>query len=165
MNSDQELLDKLIGLAERQARLVLLELKLPSLMAAWVLMDKAGKCEIVATPWHDELEKQLYANMVRTVMRQKKVVAYSFLTEAWTATVEPEEWDKESGRPLDGLRAGERPDRQEAVIACACSKDSARWKRWRIVREATTERIIDLKEQPWPESEQQPKSWIAEMLQ
>jgi hypothetical protein len=157
-----ELLDQLIELAERQARLVLLELKLPKLMPAWVLMDKSRKPEIVATPWNDELEKQLYADILRTLMRQKNVIAYSFVSEAWTRSLEPGEWDKDSNRPLDGLTAGQHPARQEAVIAYAGSRDLSRWKQWRIVREATTERIVDLQEQTLPECEVE--SWISDLL-
>jgi hypothetical protein len=162
MNSDQQLLDKLIDLAEQQARLILLELKLPSLTAAWVLMTKAGKFEILATPWRDELEKQMYADMLRAVMRQKRVVAYSFVSEVWSRQLESGEWDQENNQPFDGIMASQDPAREEAVIAYAGTKNMARWKQWRIVREATTERIIDLKEQSMPGSECE--SWIAEML-
>jgi hypothetical protein len=164
MNRDQQLLDKLIDLAERQARLVLLELKLGSLMAAWVLMSKSGKLEIVATPWRDEPEKRLYAQMLRAMMRQKHIVAYSFVTEAWTRRLESGEWDDDRGQPVDGIETRNYAGREEVVIACACSKDVARWKQWRIVREATTEVIVDLQEQPLPESESPPESWMTDLL-
>jgi hypothetical protein len=162
--NDHQLLDKLLELAERQARMVLLDLRLPSLMAAWVLMTKKGKFEIVATPWRDEAEKQLYADMLRAMMRKKQVMAYSFVTEAWTRHLEADEWDNDSGLPVDGIEPRNYAGREEVVIACACSKDIARWKQWRIVREATTEVIIDLKERPLPESESPPESWMVELL-
>jgi hypothetical protein len=158
-----ELLDQLIELAERQARLVLLKLKLP-LMPAWVLMNKSGQPQIVATPWQDEQEKQLYAAMMRALMRKEGIVAYSFLCEAWTRTLEPQEWDKANDRPFDGIEPRNHPERQEVIIACACSKDLSRWKRWRIVREATTEVIIGLKDDPWPQSDIEPDSWMSDML-
>jgi hypothetical protein len=161
---DQQLLDKLIDLAERQARTVLLDLKLPNLMAAWVLMSKSGEFEIVATPWRDEAEKRLYAQMLRTMMRQKHIIAYSFVTEAWTRHLESGQWDNDRGRPHDGIETRNYAGREEVVIACAASKDVARWKQWRIVREATTEAIIDLKEQPLPASESPPESWMSGLL-
>jgi hypothetical protein len=162
--NDHQLLDKLIDLAEQQARLVLLELKMPSLMAAFVLMTQKGKFEIVATPWRDEAEKHFYANMLRTMMRKKHVMAYSFVSEAWTRHLEAGEWDNDKGQPHDGITARNYAGRQEVVIACACSKDLARWKQWRIVREATTERIVALQEQPLPESESPPESWMIGLL-
>jgi hypothetical protein len=162
--NDHQLLDKLLELAERQARTVLLDLKLGNLMAAWVLMSKSGKFEIVATPWCDEAEKRLYAQMLRTMMRKKHIMAYSFVTEAWTRHLEAGEWDNDRGQPVDGIETRNYAGRQEVVIACACSKDVARWKQWRIVREATTEVIIDLKEQPLPESESPPESWMTDLL-
>jgi hypothetical protein len=156
-------LDRLIELAGRHARLVLVEFQ-RRLMPAWLLMPGNGKIQIVGTPWTDEKEKHRYTKKLRFLMRKNHVLFYSFVSEAWTAMLEPGEWDKESGQPRDGVRPAERPDRQEIVIACAASKELVRWRQWRIVREATTERIIDLKEKPFPESQCQPKSWMAEML-
>jgi hypothetical protein len=159
----KEQLDKLNELAGKHARLILVEFKMP-LMPTWVLVTRDHKLKLVPTPWRDEAEKQQYAGAVRALMREKHVVFYSFVTEAWTATLKREEWDEETDRPLDHIPARERPDRQEVVIACAASKDLVRWRQWRMVREPTTERIIDLKEKPFPGSEGQSESWMADML-
>jgi hypothetical protein len=166
MSTQGELLDSLINLAEQQARQVLLGLKRPSLLPTWVLVDRAGDFIIVATPWRDEPEKHLCAAKLRLEMRKRRVRAYSFVTEAWTRRLEAEEWDHESGQPSDGVQARNHPEREETVIACACGFGlEPRWKQWRIVREATTERIIDLKEQPFPESVVEPQGWISRMLE
>jgi hypothetical protein len=159
----KEHLDKLNELAGKHARLVLIEFKL-ALVPTWVLVTRDHKLKLVPTPWQNDAQKYQYTDAVRALMREKDVVFYSFVTEAWTATVGPGEWDESTHRPLDGLPAGQRPDRQEVVISCACSKELARWKQWRIVREATTERIVDLKEIPFPESQSQPEGWMADML-
>jgi hypothetical protein len=159
----KEQLDKLNELAGKHARLILVEFKMP-LVPTWVLVTRDHKLKLVPTPWQDEEQKHQYAGAVRALMREKHVVFYSFVTEAWTATLKPEEWDEEADRPLDRVPAGQRPDRQEIVLACAASKDLARFRQWRIVREPTTERVIDLKEKPLPEGESQAESWMADML-
>jgi hypothetical protein len=164
MNKEEERLEAMLHLAEGQARLILLELHKPSLVPIWVMFSADGKVDLVPTPWADEREKQLYASMMPVLMRRRKVIAYSFLTEAWIATLDKEEFDEKTGRAHDGvMEARQRPDRQEAVIACACTATMSRWKRWRIVREATTERIIKLEEHPIPAG-QESESWLTEML-
>jgi hypothetical protein len=164
MNKQEQQLDAMLHLAETQARQILLKLHIPSLMPVWLMITADGKVDILPTPWQDEHEKQSYANMVRVLMRKHRVVAYSFLTEAWTATLDKDEFDEKSGRPHDGIMgARHRPDRQEIVIACACTATISRWKRWRIVREATTERIIKLEEQSEPLGAEA-ESWLTEML-
>jgi hypothetical protein len=160
----QEQLDKLLEVADRHARTVLIEFKMRRLMPTWALMTGTGEIQVVSTPWQDDREKWRYAALLRAGMRQQEVIAYSFVSEAWSATLELEEWDKETGRPLGDLRAGSHPARQEIVMACACSATLVCWRQWRIVREATTERIIELRERPLPESESQVESWLTQML-
>jgi hypothetical protein len=165
MNKEEERLEAMLDLAETRARLILLELHMPNLAPAWVMIGSDGKVDILPTPWADEREKQGYANMVRALMRKRKVVAYSFLTEAWMARLAEDEVDPETNRPREGImQARHRPDRQEAVIACACTATLSRWKQWRIIREPTTERIIKLEEYPLPASDEMPESWLTEML-
>jgi hypothetical protein len=159
----KEQLDTLNEIAGKHARLVLVEHRM-SLVPTWVLMNEKGKMILVPTPWHDEDEKELYGVAIRALMRKKHVTLYSFVTEAWTSTLEPGEWDEQSGQPRDGVRPSNRSDRQEVVISCAASKEMVRWRQWRIVREATTEVVVDLIDKPFPESESQPESWMADML-
>jgi hypothetical protein len=159
----REQLDKLNELAGKHARLILVEFKMP-LVPTWVLVTRNYKLSLVPTPWQDDEQKYQYADAVRALMREKHVLFYSFVTEAWAATLEPGEWDEESGQPRDGVRPAERPDRQEIVIACAASKDLVRWRQWRIVREATTERIVDLVQKPFPGSDERPLGWVGDML-
>jgi hypothetical protein len=163
---EEECLEAILRVAEIQARQILLELHMPRLVPIWVMIGGDGKVDILPTPWEDEHEKQSYADMVRILMRKRKVVAYSFLTEAWMAILDEEEFDEKTGRPHDGImEARHRPDRQETVIACACTATMSRWRRWRIVREATTERIIKLEEQPHSVGEEEAaESWLTEML-
>jgi hypothetical protein len=164
MSRELEALDGLLGVAGKHARRVLIELK-ESMGPTWVMVDWENRIEIVATPWADEEEKRVYKVELRRLMRFKGVKVYSFMTEAWIATVGREEWDEVNARPVDGKMVSERGDRQEVVIACACSREQALWKVWRMVREPTTEVIIDLVEKSDLSSVGiKHKSWLDQML-
>jgi hypothetical protein len=91
MSKEEECLEAILHVAEIQARQILLELHMPSLVPIWVMVGGDGKVDILPTPWYNEEEKHGYANMVRILMRRRKVVAYSFLTEAWTARLAEDE--------------------------------------------------------------------------
>lgn len=161
---EEDLLDTLLRLAGEHARIVLVELKIRSLVPTWVLVSETEGLSIQSTPWGNDLEKRVFRKIIRHEMRAHKTHAYSFITEAWTVTLEPGEWDEATGIPKEGKRAFNHPARQEVVIACACTATEARWKQWRIVREPTTELILDLKEHPFRESTSPPESWMTEML-
>jgi hypothetical protein len=134
-------------------------------MPVWLLVPAHGLPMIVGSPWKDDSDKERIRLRMRAHMKRLDVVAYSFVTEAWTATVEPDEVNWEDGTLKDpSRRARNRADREEVVIACACTATETVWKQWRIVREATTERIVDLKEKPFTQSQRPPEGWLAEML-
>jgi hypothetical protein len=73
MNKQEQQLDAMLHLAEVQARQILLKLHKPSLVPIWVMFTAEGKVDLLPTPWADEHEKQLYANMVRILMRKRSV--------------------------------------------------------------------------------------------
>jgi hypothetical protein len=70
--------------------------------------------------------------LVRALMRAGDVVAYSILTEAWSAT--PPE-GRRPGEPLP-TSPSEGPDRVEVVIAAASSRRRRKAAMWRIERDA-----------------------------
>lgn len=47
------------------------------------------KFGIIMTPWSDANEKYAMVKVLRDVFRENHVSAYSFITEAWMATVNP----------------------------------------------------------------------------
>lgn len=158
-------LDLLLELAGAHARHVLIDAKCRSLMPAWLLITRKGTPIIVGTPWADDEQKEKVRKRMRIHMAKVGCTAYSFIMEAWVAKATPDEVDLVTLRMTPGhLRPSQRPERKEIVLACAATADEARWRSWRIVREATTERIVDLKLQPFPGSDHEPKSWTAEML-
>lgn len=161
-------LDGLLALAGHHAQTVLVDLKMRSLVPTWVLVNDNAQVQIVGTPWDDEHEKNRVARKMRFEMRRRKTIAYSFVTEAWTATVEAHELDLERRELKDPMRKpAHRADRQEVVIACAADKSGVMlWRQWRIVRD-WQDQIVRLEEKPFPFSvtEHQPQSWLAEMLQ
>ena len=157
-------LDSLLELAGNHARTVLVEAKQRSMVPTWLLISQNGNVMIVGTPWENDQAKQRVRKLMRAHMKKLGVVAYSFVTEAWQATVEPEEIDRATMTLFDEMRRpGNRGDREEVVMACAATATEVKWRTWRIVREATTERIVGLKEKPFG-SENPPQGWLCEML-
>lgn len=154
-----DLLDKLLDLAEQQALLVRFGLK-EELMPTWLLINAQGKTKIVPTPWRNDVEKMLARVFVQGRMSKFGAVAYSFLTEAWTAQ-QPKDW-----KPEDGISEAERPmhraDRQERVIACACDGTTTKWRVWGIIRDHL-EQVVKLERQEGLENDNF-SGWMAELL-
>ena len=158
-------LSDLLKLAGDHARTVLVKAKQPSLMPTWLLLNQSANVMMVGTPWEDDDDKARARKLMRAHMRKLGVIAYSFVTEAWAATVEPHEVDAERKTLFDPMRGPvHRADREEIVLACAATPTQIKWRQWRIVREPTTERIVDLKAKPSSESEHSPEGWLVEML-
>jgi len=158
-------LDSLLELAGKHARTVLVDIKMRGLMPTWLLINQTGNVMIVGTPWEDDADKERVHKHMRSHMRKLGVIAYSFITEAWTASVDIDEIDATGQGLKDPMRRPvHRGDRQEVVIACASTATETHWRQWRIVREPTTEIIVDLKLKAFPESDYQPQGWLADML-
>jgi hypothetical protein len=110
-------LDEMMQLAADQARRTMVGTK-AELEPSWLLITGKGDVEIFMTPWGNTREKHLIIETMRDVMREKRCTAYSFLTEAWTATIKGDE----AKRPYDGPPPSERPDREECVVTMAANK-------------------------------------------
>lgn len=154
-----DLLDKLLDLAEQQAFVVRFSLK-EEIMPTWLLIDAQGDTEIIPTPWKTDLEKMLARVFIQARMHKLQTVAYSFLTEAWSAQ-QPADWKAE-----DGISETERPmrraDRRESVIACACDGTTTKWRVWRIIRDHL-EQVVKLERQQGLENDDF-SSWMSELL-
>jgi hypothetical protein len=133
MIASEQPLNALVHLAGMHARQVLVDLG-QDLMPSWLLVDKAGKCTIVGTPWRSDQDKQRVRKLMREHMRKHGTVCYSVVVEAWAAHAPPDfnpakdelqPWEK----PL------QRPDRWEIVIAIASDGKQTQSKQWKIIRD------------------------------
>jgi len=91
-----------------------------------------GRESVAGVPWRDDGEKETTHALFRALMRAGDVVAYSILTEAWSAT------PREGRKPGELLPTSpsEGPDRFEVVIAAASSRRRRKAAMWRIERDA-----------------------------
>lgn len=151
--------DKLILLAEQQARNVLLVMR-QTLLPTWVIIDAKGQPHVHATPWESDRDKRLAELAMKLEMRVCKARAYSFLTEAWAAKA-PEGWDPNTPLP-EKDRAMNQVDRLEIVLAFATDGTRSEWRRWNIRRD-WDEQVIGL-EAVRGEDFGEPEGWMAEML-
>ena len=151
----EEILSHLAELAGEHARNVLVELQ-QNLMPSWVLIDKSGAFHIEATPWKNQVEKDLARVFMRQQMRQLGVRAYSLVVEAWAA-VAPEGW--KPGDPH--LPSSQHPDRREVVIAFATDGESIQWRQW-ATRRNHLEQVVALEKTDFDGSKT--SSWMTNLL-
>ena len=124
-------LDLLVQQAEALARRALIGTR-EELRPLLRMIHADGKETVAGVPWRDASEKETTLALVRALMRAGDVVAYSILTEAWSAT--PPE-GRRPGEPLP-TSPSEGPDRVEVVIAAASSRRRRKAAMWRIERDA-----------------------------
>ena len=123
-------LDLLLQQAEVRARRTLIGTR-EQLRPLLHMIHADGKESVAGVPWRDAGEKETALALVRALMRAGDVVAYSILTEAWSATP-PEGW--KPGEPLPTPSEG--PDRLEVAVAAAYSRRRRKAAMWRIERDA-----------------------------
>jgi hypothetical protein len=145
-------LEKLLDLAGQQAEMVCLKLQ-HTLNPTWVMGSSDGKMAILITPWGDDVEKRLTERLVRKLMREREVVAYSVVSEVWIGKGKP-------GKPYVPARL--QPDRREGVVAVASNGKEALYRSW-IIKRDSDKKVVALELQPaWPEGKTE--SWMEEML-
>jgi hypothetical protein len=149
-------LDSLLEAAGHMAHQVLLK-EHESLMPTWLYLRPNGELGIIATPWRDELEKEIMVLRVREELRATQALLYAFVTEAWVASA-PSEWSPGKQLPL---RPSQHPDRQEVVIAFATDGQLIEWKSWDTKRDYH-EQIIALAARK--DFEGTPESWLTRLL-
>lgn len=124
-------LNQLLEIGGRHAEQVLIGLG-QDLMPSWLLFDRKNHCDIVGTPFNSDADKFFVEHKMRALMRSKKTVCYSMVSEAWSATAPPD-WNPDEGLP-QAERPSNRVDRREVVIAVACSATEAIGRQWFILR-------------------------------
>jgi hypothetical protein len=122
-------LDALLEQAGEHARRVLVEMKEATLMPVFLMIGPEDNI-LMPAPWRDDDEKRFMLAAARDIMKDKRIVRYSVVSEAWSA-IQPKDWKR--GMP-EGPAPSERPDRKEIVIAIAADKTTAKSRAWDIVR-------------------------------
>jgi hypothetical protein len=117
--------------------------------------------DVIVCPWANDQEKKEMVMKVGKRIASNGARAWSFLSEAWTATATPEERKahKVNVRPAD------RPDRRETVFCMVGfgSEHPVKLWAWNIIREAGEESKC-LKLESGVNGEPGIQSWIAVLL-
>jgi hypothetical protein len=156
--SEDQLLTTLLDVAESFANRIMVH-DGRDLFPTWVLVNAKHEPKIVGTPWADETQKSFYRAVLKRTMKLDNIIAYSFITEAWAATVSQDEWKGWARH----LTVSERQDRREVVIACAASASSSRHAQWTIERNELG-KVTALVSTPIRAEEAMIDSWLARML-
>jgi hypothetical protein len=77
-----------------------------------------GKVSVVNTPWRSPEEKPYYIRAIRQILADLEIEAYSFVTEAWLATVDPR-----TQKELMNVPPKERSDREDCLIIMSRHRD------------------------------------------
>jgi hypothetical protein len=157
-DTQDQLLTTLLDVAESFANRVVIHDGL-DLFPTWVLVNAKHEPKIVGTPWADETQKSFYRAVLKRTMKLDNIIAYSFITEAWAATVSQDEL---KGWARDVLPS-ERHDRREVVVACAASASASRYAQWAIERNDLG-KVTALVPTPIRAEEAMIDSWLARML-
>jgi hypothetical protein len=123
-------LEALLAMAGDYAEFVLVDQHDKELMPTFHMITIEGESMLAPTPWRDEDDKRMMLAALRSIMKDRKVVRYSMVSEAWSAR-QPKDW--KPGQDV-GPAPGERPDRKEVVIAVAADKARTVSRSWDIVR-------------------------------
>jgi hypothetical protein len=149
-------LSDLIVLAEKHARIVLIEKKMDQLIPSWLLVDNEGDGIIFGTPWQDREEKLIYREIVRELMKEKKIIAYSFVSEVWMANGLVE------GRIVP---ASKHPGKKEAIIILATDGKDKKWRTLDIIRNDLGQVVEFLEmKNDFETPDFRSHSWMAEMI-
>jgi hypothetical protein len=139
----------LVRMAREQAERILIGTT-DELMPLWhIVPDGDAPHVIVGTPFEGGPSKDMVAYAVSQLMKEHHAVKYAFMSEAWMATVNKDDWD-ENGPP-----PSERPDRIEIVMVLAQGYDEPTIQRtWKILRGEDGKTCIGLEEMPDPAYEE-----------
>ena len=90
----------------------------------WLIANGEGLVTIVVTPFGDDEEKDAVVAQMRKMMRDKNIVAYCHLAEAWM------------GKAASTVRPRDDPERIEIVTAMAYTATEDECAAWKIKRSA-----------------------------
>jgi hypothetical protein len=140
--STQPTLAQLVEMGRAQAERILVGTS-EELMPIWHIVPEEGPHVIVATPFQGDASKDMVAFAVSRLMKEHHAVKYAFLSEAWMAQVNKEEWDADQTQP------SLRPDRIEIVMIFAQGHDEKPIQRsWKILRGEDGKTCIGLEAMP-----------------
>jgi hypothetical protein len=134
-------LDELVEMGLKHAKSVLIGASDAQLLPTFHIQFKDRAPAVMATPWTGERDKSATIAAMRAAIKiyGRRIVNYSFLSEAWVAT--------QDHRPrADDLTPSQRETRKECVVVTAGDHDGARMKMWEIVRDDQG-RVTDLVEE------------------
>jgi len=78
-----------------------------------------GKVKRFDTPWDNQYEKELYIGAIRMALKRRRgIKAYSFVTEAWLASVDPKTQPE-----LMNVAPRHRSNREDALMILSRHRD------------------------------------------
>lgn len=93
-----------------------------SIMPIWHAISANDENLIIATPWSSDEEKDGAILALRDFFREKNVLRFAFVCEAWMTMLNPDE-TKRATATGDFPRASSHPDRREVIRITAEDRD------------------------------------------
>ena len=130
-------LEQMIDLAVEHAKNVLIGRADAQITPCFLLESRTGARMLFSTPWRSDIEKQIMTRALGATMRERDILRYSFISEAWMATMPRgdltlEDLDKK--RFADEEMPRNRSDRIEVVMIMAADKARRLSHVYRIIR-------------------------------
>jgi hypothetical protein len=83
----------------------------------YTLLDD-GRTVVIPTPWNNQEEKEDYVAAIRVLANEGLIKAYSFVSEAWLATVDPK-----TQKELMNVRPSDRSDREDVLMVISRNRE------------------------------------------
>lgn len=146
------IVDDLMECAEYGVRRIYAADPKHELMAMFHCRPQSGPDLVIATPWRNEFEKVAVLAKLRTIFRERGIVAYASIGEAWcsmSTTIKPRP-DGSIPRFYPGDPPSQQPDRFEVLMIMATDGTTVKSRAWRMKRDSRG-RLLDL--EPWGEDQ------------
>lgn len=120
-------LEDMLRLAHQHAEQVLVGKPAGEQVAPTFLMEsERGARMLMQAPWRSDSEKDLLIRALAATMRARGIIRYSFVSEAWMATIPADSMTIEEAvkhRFTDDEMPRNRPDRREVVMTVAADRE------------------------------------------
>lgn len=124
-------LDNMLDMAFKHAQTTLIGSK-ESLIPAFLVVPENDQPFIVGVPFPPHpFAKEIVIEAMRALMLDRRAIQYSFVSEAWAASISNEELDSGHYDP-----PSQSPHRVEVVIALATDGVETKYRQWKIIRGA-----------------------------
>lgn len=97
----------------------------------WIGVDHNDEQVVVVTPFHSNKEKELTIKAVRELFRDKNVIRYAFICEAWMVDVKGQNVTRED---VEGIVPSRHPDRIEVINFVLEEKGASKQAYYKIIR-------------------------------